>query len=208
MWISWQAVLLDWQQDFTASPSQQLIHMFHSHAPFIRWKERGRKTVVLSAYKSDKLVDGAYKRSNLGIVLSNPECEMLPKNIDLDAYCEHWYGNVTPEPRPVYIFRLQQERFARRWWYNNSSRRKQRYDYAAADLGKSSKHSHRGKWHYRNWRSICNGTNCICIYNDSADGTSWNYCDSPAYNESGLAMYIEKEGLSWSEQEAPTSLYS
>ena len=48
-----------------------------------------------------KLVDGAYKRSNLGIVLSNPECEMLPKNIDLDAYCEHWYGNVTPEPRPV-----------------------------------------------------------------------------------------------------------
>ena len=26
---------------------------------------------------------------------------MLPKNIDLDAYCEHWYGNVTPEPRPV-----------------------------------------------------------------------------------------------------------
>ena len=43
--------------------------------------------------------------------------------------------------------------------------------------------------------------------NDSADGTSWNYCDSPAYNESGFAMYIEKEGLSWSEQEAPSLHY-
>ena len=35
---------------------------------------------------------------------------------------------------------------------------------------------------------------------DSADGISWSYCDSPAYNESGLAMYIEQESLSWSEQ--------
>ena len=43
---------------------------------------------------------------------------------------------------------------------------------------------------------------------DSADGISWSYCDSPAYNESGLAMYIEQESLSWSEQEAPSLHYT
>ena len=44
--------------------------------------------------------------------------------------------------------------------------------------------------------------------NDSADGTSWNYCDSPAYNESGLAMYIEKEAYHGVNKKRQPSLYS
>ena len=155
-----------------------------------------------------KLVDGAYKRSNLGIVLSNPECEMLPKNIDLDAYCEHWYGNVTPEPRPVLYLplaagkdSLEDDDIIIRPEENSDTITPQQI------LAKAASTVTEANGIIEIDAASAMAQTAFASTNDSADGTSWNYCDSPAYNESGLAMYIEKEGLSWSEQEAPSLHY-
>lgn len=133
---------------------------------------------------------------------------MLPKNIDLDAYCEHWYGNVTPEPRPVLYLplaagkdSLEDDDIIIRPEENSDTITPQQI------LAKAASTVTEANGIIEIDAASAMAQTAFASTNDSADGTSWNYCDSPAYNESGLAMYIEKEGLSWSEQEAPSLHY-
>ena len=146
-----------------------------------------------------KLVGGAYKRSNLGIVLSNPECEMLPEKVDLDAYCEHWYGNVTPEPRPVLYLPLS----AGKDTLEDDDiiiRQEESSDVITPQqiLEKAGNPVTEANGIINIDAASAMAQTAFASMHDSADGISWSYCDSPAYNESGLAMYIEQESLSYS----------
>lgn len=145
---------------------------------------RQENSCLVSLPSPAKLVDGAYKRSNLGIVLSNPECEMLPKNIDLDAYCEHWYGNVTPEPRPVLYLplaagkdSLEDDDIIIRPEENSDTITPQQI------LAKAASTVTEANGIIEIDAASAMAQTAFASTNDSADGTSWNYCDSPAYNE-------------------------
>ncbi len=152
-----------------------------------------------------KLVDGGYERSNLGMNPTSSAYELLPTEINLDAYCAHWYGDVTPEPRPVL--------------YLPSAAAK---DTLADDdiiirpeaspaiitpqqiLAKAASPVAEADSVIAIDAASALAQTAFASAHDSADGIAWNYCDSPSYGETGLAMYIEEEGFSWAATDAPS----
>lgn len=138
------------------------------------------------------------RRSNLGLAASYPQGESLPDKIDLDAFCAHYYGEVTPEPRPVlYLPLAAGENSLAEDDILICSREMKETITPKQILAKA-----------KNPAAENDGTimidaasslaNTVCArMQDSADGASWSYCDSPSYAETGLAMYIEKAGMNW-----------
>lgn len=162
------------------------------------------KQLAASLEAPAKLVDGGYERSNLGLNPTSPACEMLPAEINLDTYCAYWYGDVTPEPRPVlylpYIAgkdTLADDDIIIRQEDTPQTITPQQILAKAA----SPAIEENGIIAIDAASALAQTT--FAFEQDSADGIVWNYCDSPSYGETGLAMYIEQEGLSWNASDAP-----
>ena len=151
-----------------------------------------------------KLLDGTGARSNLGLSLTAAEDEFLPIKINLDSYCSHWYGDVTPEPRPdLYLPNVAGKDTLADDDIMLAPDGNEQTITPAQLLEKANAPV-----------SEQNGTIAIDAASalaqtryanatESADGINWNYCDSPSYKGTGLAMYIEQEGLSWNAGKAP-----
>ncbi len=152
-----------------------------------------------------KLVDGAYDRSNLGLTFMDPSYEMLPVETNLETYCVHWYGDVTPEPRPVLCL-------------PSAAGKDSLADDDIIIRPEASFQTITPQQILAKAASPVTETNGVITIDaasalaqtafasaqDSIDGIPWNYCDSPSYGETGLAMYIEQEGLSWNVTDAPS----
>ncbi len=152
-----------------------------------------------------KLVDGGTARSNLGLNPTSPAYEMLPTEINLDAYCAHWYGDVTPEPRPVLYLpsaagkdSLADDDIIIRPEASPATITPQQI------LAKAASPVTEVNSVIAIDAASALAQTSFASAHDSADGIAWNYCDSPSYGETGLAMYIEQEDLSWAAPDAPS----
>ena len=168
-------------------------------------KTTAGKQLAASLEALAKLVDGKTARSNLGLNTTSPVYEMLPAEINLDAYCAHWYGDVTPEPRPILYLSsaaakdtLADDDIIIRPETNPETITPQQILAKAA----SPAPENNGVIAIDAASALAQTT--FASAQDSADGTAWNYCDSPSYGETGFAMYIEEEGLFWAASEAPS----
>ncbi len=168
-------------------------------------KTEAGKQLAASLEALAKLVDGRTARSNLGLNPTSPAYEMLPAETDLDAYCTHWYGDVTPEPRPILILpsavgkdTLADDDIIIRPKDNPKTITPQQILAKAADPAAETDGI------IAIDAAAALAQTAFASAQSSADGAQWNYCDSPSYGETGLAMYVEQEGLSWSALEAPS----
>lgn len=168
-------------------------------------KTTAGKQLAASLEAPAKLVDGAYERSNLGLNPISPASEMLPTETDLDAYCAHWYGDVTPDPRPI----LSLPSAAAKDTLADDDimirpDKNQKTITPSQILAKAASPAAETDGVIAIDAASALAQTAFASAHDSADGTAWNYCDSPSYGETGLAMYIEEEGLSWNASDAPS----
>ncbi len=151
-----------------------------------------------------KLLDGVSARGNLGLQVTDPANAFLPIRTNLDSYCKHWYGDVTPEPRPdLYLPDAAGKDTLADDDIMLCPSDKQQTITPAQILEKAKKPAFEQEGTIEIDAASALAQTKHANTHASADGIRWNYCDSPSYKGTGLAMYIEQEGLSWNASEAP-----
>lgn len=123
--------------------------------------------------------------------------EKLPKMVELESFCKHYYGDVKAEPRPVlYLpFEVGADTLADDDIIVRPSKGKTITPGEILDRAKKAvKEKDEIVW--IDTASALAQTDYARNV-ESKENVKWSYCDSPSYSGTGLAMYIEGEGLSW-----------